>query len=125
MILSLEDMYSLLGHRQPVYIAGPMNGLPDFNYPAFRAMELRLQDRKIDYRSPTQGLPPPQTLTEEKPYEFFLRHALRLLLECESVLLLPGWRDSAGATLECEIAGKLDMMRWEYYDEAPIWLDRL
>ncbi|MCS8243350.1 DUF4406 domain-containing protein [Pseudomonas aeruginosa] len=40
-------------HR--VYLAGPMTGLPDFNYPAFNAEEKRI--RALGYIVEVNGLP--------------------------------------------------------------------
>ena len=46
---------------------------------------------------------------QNKPREFYLREAIRLLLECDMIALLPGWEDSAGAQLEVSIAKELAM----------------
>jgi hypothetical protein len=100
--------------RGPVYLAGPMTGYEGFNFPAFRAATARLRGLGIDVRSPHEwdedengGRAP--TIGEAKPWSYYLRRDLHLLLECEAVAVLPGWRDSKGATLEVHVASALGM----------------
>lgn len=93
-----------------VYIAGPMTGLPDFNYPAFHQAEQDLIARGYEVVCPTSnsgGSPPP--VEEAKPWDWYLRKAISLLLTCEGIYLLPGWENSKGARLEEHIASELGM----------------
>jgi len=100
-----------------VYIAGPMTGLPDFNYPAFRAVAAALRARGLEVKSPTEVSDdgPPADYTAEMPYGYYLRRSLRMLLDCDEVVLLPGWEQSRGARLEREVAEALGMTvtNWE------------
>lgn len=93
------------------YIAGPMTGLPDFNYPAFQAAAEQLRAAGVDVKSPTEvsNDQAPDNYTAEKPYGYYLRRSLRMLLDCDEMVLLPGWEYSRGATLEREIAEMLGM----------------
>ena len=92
-----------------VYIAGPMTGLPEFNYPAFRLAELDLIDAghcvhnpvHIERHNPTPGTP--------QPWDWYVRHALRMVLDSGAVALLPGWENSRGATLEHQVATALGL----------------
>ncbi len=38
------------------------------------------------------------------PYPCWVRASLRMMLECDSVLMLPGWQQSKGASLERLVA---------------------
>jgi hypothetical protein len=81
-----------------IYIAGPMTGLPDYNYPAFfdAACELALR-----------GFVPanPGNLgAGEMPYKEYLKAGIKLLLTCDAVALLDGWENSRGAKLEYQVA---------------------
>lgn len=93
------------------YIAGPMTGYPEFNYPAFKAAAEELRARGFTVLSPTEHTndDPPDSYTDERPYGYYLRCSLRLLLDCDEIVLLPGWEDSRGATLEREVAAALGM----------------
>jgi len=93
-----------------VYIAGPMTGLPDFNYSAFHQAEQELITRGYEVVCPTSnsgGTPP--SPGEVKPWDWYLRKAINLLLTCEGIYLLPGWEKSRGARLEEHIAFELGM----------------
>lgn len=91
--------------RAVVYIAGPMTGLPEFNYPAFHAKAAELRAQGYEVRSPAEQT----TGTTDRPWEFYMRLALRLLLDADEIYMLPGWSNSSGACLEYHIANRLGM----------------
>lgn len=94
------------------YIAGPMTGLPDFNYPAFNAAAAALRAQGVDAINPADhGIVPGAT------WEDYLRADLVQLATCEAVYFLPGWSKSRGALLEHHVAAALGM-RLEYADGA-------
>lgn len=82
-----------------IYIAGPMTGLPDFNYPAFNARATDLADSGHVVLNPT-------TLNDgtNKTWNQYLRESLTMMLSAEAVSVLPGWEQSKGATLEIQVA---------------------
>ena len=89
-----------------VYIAGPMTGLPEFNYPAFRAAGDQLRARGLNILNPidaelfkTTGAP--------QSWDWYMRHALRMVTRADAVCLLPGWHKSKGANLEVTVAEAL------------------
>jgi len=88
-----------------VYIAGPMSGLPDFNYPAFNAKAAELRDQGYEVRNPAES----DGGSSGKPWEFYMRHALLMLLECDEIHFLPGWSESRGASVENFVARVLKM----------------
>lgn len=83
-----------------VYIAGPMTGLPGFNYPAFGAAAEMLRGAGHCVVNPAE-LHDGDT---GRDYAHYLRAGLRALLECDAVVMLPGWELSKGATLERRVA---------------------
>jgi len=101
-----------------IYIAGPMSGYPEFNYPAFNAAEQELSDRGFTVLTPVSGELAP-TVDEAKPWDWYMRRALAQVIEAEAIALLDGWAASRGATLEREVAVALGM------DVRPLaeWLD--
>jgi hypothetical protein len=87
-----------------IYIAGPMSGLPDFNYPAFHAAAERLRGLGFDVENPAEN-PEPRCGT----WLGYMRMALTQLAKCDGVALLDGWQDSRGARIERELALKLGL----------------
>ena len=87
-----------------IYLAGPMSGLPAFNYPAFNAMAARLREAGYEVENPAEN-PDPEPAT----WENYLRTALRQMLTCDCVALLEGWESSKGARLEIDVAGRLSI----------------
>lgn len=101
-----------------IYLAGPMQGYPDFNFPAFfsAAQSLRGQghtvfnpaERDVEahgdaFSSPTGDL------QDIQHTGFSLREALYhdtkfICLEAEAIALLPGWENSKGARAEHALA---------------------
>jgi hypothetical protein len=97
-----------------VYIAGPMTGYPEFNYPAFHAAAEKLRKMGFEVVSPAELNPiePDLKVDEEyhaRLYPFYLKRDIAALLECDHVCLLDGWDKSKGATLEHQIAWTLGM----------------
>ena len=82
-----------------IYIAGPMSGLPDLNYPAFnaRAAELRALGHHVE--NPAEN-PEPHC----QSWLGYMRLAVRQLATCDVVHLLPGWSKSRGARIEHQLA---------------------
>lgn len=80
-----------------IYLAGPMTGHPDFNYPAFNAEAARL--RAIGYRVENPAENPVQNT-----WQAYMRQALAQLVKCDAVALLPGWKTSRGACIENQLA---------------------
>ena len=80
------------------YLAGPMTGLPDFNFNAFTAACAALRERGLSVVSPHEKDPELET---RGTWEACLRADIAILMrDCHAMILLPGWSNSKGATLE-------------------------
>lgn len=90
--------------RNRVYLAGPMTGLPDLNFPAFHAEAARLRQLGYEVVNPAELNP-----DHGKSWEDCMRVDIPALLTFGTIALLPGWVDSRGASLEAYIAEKLGM----------------
>lgn len=92
------------------YIAGPMTGLPNYNFEAFNALAEKLRQMGIKVHNPAD-----HGLVEGATREDYLRFDVAELAQCEEVYFLPGWGNSAGARLEFDLAQKLGLSI-KYYD---------
>lgn len=92
-----------------LYIAGPMPGLPDYNYPAFNAAAYDLRKRGYFILNPTMGADSPQDDPPGMTWDDYLRRALGQVIEADGVALLDGWEASKGARLEFHVASTLGM----------------
>lgn len=98
-----------------IYIAGPMTGLPDFNYPAFNAAAATLRAKGHVVLNPAEN-PVPDCGT----WAGYMRMALVQLVQCECIVLLPGWADSRGALIERKLAQVLKMDVVHFLDDPFI-----
>lgn len=96
-----------------VYLAGPMRGLPKYNFPAFDEARDKLRalgytvispadlDRDADFHE-----------TDEYTPDFLyaaMRRDIEAILKVDQIVLLPGWENSAGCKIELTVAGALGL----------------
>lgn len=87
-----------------IYIAGPMTGYAELNFPAFHAEATRLRGLGFEIVNPAEidiG-PNPEWLAA-------MRADIRELVTCDGVALLPGWELSRGARIEQGLARDLGL----------------
>lgn len=94
-----------------IYIAGPMTGLPEFNYPAFNAEAARIRALGYSVENPAENKAP-----ECGTWQGYMRAALRQMLTCDSVAMLKGWGKSKGALIEYNLAKSLELEIWDAND---------
>lgn len=104
------------------YVAGPMTGLENYNWPAFEEAASLLRSRGNDVISPTEideemgcvvvvrdpgvvghGIVSVET-TDTFDYETVLAKDLEAVKGCDGIYLLPGWESSKGANRELQQA---------------------
>lgn len=108
------------------YLAGPMRGYPEFNFPAFEQATRVLRHHGHTIFSPAEhdldnGFDPSGmdgTIEELAEVGFDLREALRIDTEwicchAEAIFLLPGWKDSSGARAEKALGDALGIPCYE------------
>lgn len=90
------------------YLAGPMTGYDEYNFPAFDKAKKVLGDHGIDILSPhdIDHGETPETRGGLN-YTVYLRAGFKMLLECHGIILLHGWTASKGAIHELRIANAL------------------
>jgi hypothetical protein len=119
--------------RKTCYLAGPMRGYENFNFPAFMENERLLRAAGWEVWNPARfdleqdGFNPyvPATLaTEEsanKPLEHYVRRDVGLLASLrpkseDAIVLMPGWTESTGATAEAQVSTWLKLRLLELED---------
>lgn len=90
-----------------VYIAGPMTGLPEHNFPAFNQAAAALRAKGYDAVSPVEV----NQESEGQPgvWHLCMRRDIAALMSCDGVALLPGWIESPGASLERYVASAVSI----------------
>ena len=93
-----------------VYISGPMTGYPDFNRPAFNDCARRLEANGHTVVNPA-------TFPVMKTPKLQMAYDLPLLLECNTIVALPGWNRSRGALAEMAVAMLYRKSVYRCYEE--------
>jgi hypothetical protein len=91
-----------------LYLAGPMSGIPLYNFPAFDAAAKRLRDAGYEVVSPAEmdraaGFDPvahPNLVCSPELRREFLEKDKAEVVKCDGVALLEGWYTSAGVQEE-------------------------
>jgi hypothetical protein len=107
------------------YIAGPMTGYKDFNYPAFETAAKRLSKLGMLVVSPTWHDEIVSGRAGDHRYQDYLRLGFRMLLQCDGIVMLPGWTKSLGARRELEIALDLNYPAWQLTETMLVSMEDL
>ncbi|WP_256858853.1 DUF4406 domain-containing protein [Pseudomonas extremaustralis] len=99
---SCSRLQAARAHR--VYVAGPMTGIADFNYPAFNAVADQLRAQGYEVENPAD-----HGIVEGAQWADYMAYDLTRLGLCGVIALLPDWEKSQGARLEVLIAEQLGM----------------
>jgi hypothetical protein len=109
-----------------IYVAGPMRGIPEFNFPAFHAATADLRRKGHEVFNPAErdiahhgadiskGNATGCAALAAATHGFNLREALKddleyICLHADAIALLPGWENSKGARAELHTAMALDL----------------
>ncbi|WP_413791808.1 MULTISPECIES: DUF4406 domain-containing protein [unclassified Pseudomonas] len=87
-----------------LYLAGPMTGFEDFNFPAFNTMAAQLRARGYVVENPAE-----HGIVDGADWADYMAYDLTRLGLCGMVAVLPDWENSKGARLEVHIARELGM----------------
>lgn len=90
--------------KNRIYIAGPMTGRPDYNYPAFNQVAAQLRAAGYHVENPAENPVPPCG-----SWLGYMRLALAQLVTCDKVVALPEWTTSRGARIEVGLALELGL----------------
>jgi hypothetical protein len=105
--------------KKRYYIAGPMTGHPQFNYPLFDSVATKLRGMGFDIVSPAElddpsirkvalaskdGAFDPEAFSGGTWADFLARDVKLIADDVDGVILLPEWETSRGARLEAFVA---------------------
>ena len=113
-----------------LYIAGPMSGIPQFNFPAFFAAGDALRAAGYEVVNPAEidheedkGLAMKSKDGQlsksghRKTWGDFLMRDVKLIADqVDGIAVLPGWENSRGARLECFVAATVQKPVFNYED---------
>jgi hypothetical protein len=109
------------------YVAGPMSGHADYNFPAFFAASEFLEQQGYTAINPAKldcdaGYPLERLklLTPEEFQEFLkgaMKRDLEAIQSCDALVLLPGWEKSKGARAERAVA------EWAGLRVGYLWME--
>ena len=119
------------------YLAGPMSGLPQMNFPMFERVERLLRKQGYDMVSPAElDSPEEQALAMQSNGEWmshmtwgdFLARDVKIIADAvQGMILLPGWERSRGARLEATVGllqKTFQFMRWDENGSYPVPVSR-
>lgn len=100
--------------RTKMYLAGPMTGYKYFNLPAFFEAEELAQNYFDVVLNPGRNAGGEDWeeafllhYHNPQPWEWYMRHDLKWLLEADTLWTLPEWENSKGASLEVYVATQI------------------
>jgi nucleoside 2-deoxyribosyltransferase len=99
-----------------VYISGPITGHADFRE-KFAAAEDALKQ---------SGFIPVSPVRDDdgtKPWAHYMKLALKDMLDCDAIVLLPGWERSQGAAIEAFVAARCELEFLPYQDVVVPYLE--
>jgi hypothetical protein len=99
-----------------IYLAGPMRGLPDYNFPEFNKYAALLRSQGHEVFNPAEVRIPQDNIRA-----IFAVEMDWLCREAEAIYLMPGWSRSRGAYAELALAKALDL-KVAYLDYRTILL---
>lgn len=111
-----ESLQAKFDFEKTYYMAGPMSGLPDYNYPAFTENCAVLRGYGIKILSPHEEPWPPlaDEMTKNHLWDYMMAATRELLERADGIILIPGWCWNKGALKELDIVREAYLPVWYY-----------
>lgn len=102
-------MSSAKNPNKKIYIAGPMTGLPNFNFEAFDRAAIHLKALGYEPLNPADNgreflAKNNNKAPDERQYRQLLSRGREMIRQCSKIYLLKGWEKSYGARDELSYA---------------------
>lgn len=100
-----------------VYLAGPMSGHEDYNFPAFHRAARRLREFHIVVINPAETAGG----VKHMPREVYFQYDFAVIgAACDAIVVLPGWRNSTGAKAEVIFGKEIGIPIYQYDPEKGL-----
>tara|TARA_R100000008_G_scaffold24809_1_gene13364 strand:- start:354 stop:677 length:324 start_codon:yes stop_codon:yes gene_type:complete len=102
-----------------IYISGPISNDP-FHGEAFDKAQAYLKDLGYEVVNPLD-IPEKEFDGADREYQlwtYYMRESIKLLMDCDQIYMLEGWKASRGANIEHKLSLSLSMPR--IYEEEDI-----
>ncbi|MEI6084000.1 MAG: dATP/dGTP diphosphohydrolase domain-containing protein [Verrucomicrobiota bacterium] len=125
----MKDWWIDLPKETRVYLAGPMRGIPHFNFPAFDKAAGVLRSGNLIVFSPAErdrqdGFDPVKNPdAKPKTLAHYMAIDLPEVCKADAVVVLPGWEKSQGANMEVYTAHQCGIPVYAYLTGRRIKLD--
>lgn len=96
-----------------IYVAGPMRGIPENNYPAFDSAAAMLRALGHEVVSPAETA---RSLPDDVAMEVYALRDLQDVISSDAVYFLPEWEASLGARTEHALAVWLKRRRFYSFE---------
>jgi hypothetical protein len=101
-------------NRISLYLAGPMRGYPEHNFPHFNEIAVKLRGQGYEVFNPAENDVPGGT------FEDFMAVDLAALSKLGGVAVLDGWKESQGAMIEVTVARMMNKPIFNAYTMEPM-----
>lgn len=100
-----------------IYVAGPMTGIEDLNYPEFNRVASILRSYAgVTVINPADNPEPPPELPKADIWEYFMAISREQVRSATHVALLSKWSSSKGAREEVALALSLGLYIYDWHD---------
>ncbi len=99
--------------KRRLYIAGPMSGIPDLNYPLFNEVAEFYRAEGYHVENPAENTIDASITDSFLQWQEFMRLSIAQLITCDVVAVLPDYLASRGAALEVHIAKAIGLTIFE------------
>lgn len=101
-----------------IYISGPMSGIEGYNASSFFRADKLMKTKGFEPVNPFDvgnNANIPEDSTIEEKYLLFMKADIAALMDCDSIYMLDGHKDSKGAKMELSIANFFNMSVYYEY----------
>lgn len=129
--MSVSDLHKTIRPGEKVYLSGPMTGIEDFNFPAFREAADALRAKGFDVVSPHEldESEPDDIMADDDPYGehyvTYLARDVKHVADVDALVVLPGWDKSRGAKFETYVAAGLDKPVFRYGSGSRVSIEEV